>query len=738
MTEISSASTVTEQVGALARALVSGVQTAALYPPDHPQVATVVAHLHATVQRLDAMQGFTVGVAPDTLMLDGKATDQPDTYVTEAACLLHERDIVRVTFSSQIKARSLQSLLSLLALDIAGLRARGGAAKAWLEDGDGAILIEQIDYHEVLRDHDTTRPESDQDEMWVHLVRSVGRRDASLSEAEQARLLEIAGDAGAIQRLANSAIADHRTPDGSPLVTTQASAVLATYQHLRNIVSVMAPERSEELARNLAASTADLDPRVVVEMMRSGQRDEGDEDVVRGLGEAFDEEQVAQLLATTLALDGKASERLAEVFDTIVPDPERKDRVVALTKSMLNDGDFGSQQRFEALWTSVDSLVVSHDERPFVSSEYRQALDTATTRGESMAATAPLPPELGDWMETVEPENVRDLSVTLLSDLLRLETGAARASELTTDMQAMAEDLLLAGEYAEALRLADSLAERATATGAAGRVACRRALDELGACTALRDSVGLLSELGDVEIDEVRALCRRIGAAAVESLHATLMFEKKTRARVRGSEMIVSFGAAAVGRLAPLVTHEQWFVQRNAAEVLGRIGVPASVPLLQPLLRGVDPRVLREAVVALAAIDDPGAARAIHTVLRSSTGEGRQAVIDALIDASDARVVPLLARILDESQALGRDHTLSLETLDALGKLRDEAAVPAVARVMRQWRWFARRRNRALKTTAVGTLHRIGTAAATAALTEAARTGDRLLRRIVSLHATGN
>ena len=65
MTEISSASTVTEQVGALTRALVSGVQTAALYPPDHPQIATVVAHLHATVQRLDAMQGFTVGVAPD-------------------------------------------------------------------------------------------------------------------------------------------------------------------------------------------------------------------------------------------------------------------------------------------------------------------------------------------------------------------------------------------------------------------------------------------------------------------------------------------------------------------------------------------------------------------------------------------------------------------------------------------------------------------------------------------------
>lgn len=46
------------------------MQTASLYPPDHPQVATLVEQVHAAVRRLDEIERFTVGVAPDTLLLD--------------------------------------------------------------------------------------------------------------------------------------------------------------------------------------------------------------------------------------------------------------------------------------------------------------------------------------------------------------------------------------------------------------------------------------------------------------------------------------------------------------------------------------------------------------------------------------------------------------------------------------------------------------------------------------------
>jgi hypothetical protein len=45
--------------------------------------------------------------------------------------------------------------------------------------------------------------------------------------------------------------------------------------------------------------------------------------------------------------------------------------------------------------------------------------------------------------------------------------------------------------------------------------------------------------------------------------------------------------------------------------------------------------------------------------------------------------------------------------------------------------WFGRRKLRALKTKSVGALVRIGTPKAAGALDEGARTGDRMLKKII-------
>jgi len=77
-------------------------------------------------------------------------------------------------------------------------------------------------------------------------------------EATQNRLLEISGDVVAIGELANDVIAPHHTSDGSPMLTSQAAAVIAAYHHLVGIVDVLSPERRSEVMQNLAAATGQL------------------------------------------------------------------------------------------------------------------------------------------------------------------------------------------------------------------------------------------------------------------------------------------------------------------------------------------------------------------------------------------------------------------------------------------------------------------------------------------------
>ncbi len=76
-------------------------------------------------------------------------------------------------------------------------------------------------------------------------------------------------------------------------------------------------------------------------------------------------------------------------------------------------------------------------------------------------------------------------------------------------------------------------------------------------------------------------------------------------------------------------------------------------------------------------------------MLKATTGEARAAVISALVGLKDARVVPMLARILQDSDPFGDDNPLVLETLTALASMRDDRAMAPIAALARQDEWLA-------------------------------------------------
>ena len=117
-------------------------------------------------------------------------------------------------------------------------------------------------------------------------------------------------------------------------------------------------------------------------------------------------------------------------------------------------------------------------------------------------------------------------------------------------------------------------------------------------------------------------------------------------------------------------------------------------------------------------------------MLRAATGEVRRAVVEALVAERDPRVVPMLVRILEESQPLGPDHDVVLETLEALGTVGTDAAIPALLTMARRRKFFGGRKLRALKDRSVDTLARLGTAKSREALKQAAAQGDGYLRKI--------
>ena len=712
---------------ALARSLSAAARNWALYPPEHPAVDSSVRRFAEAVRQSTSGAAFAFAITPKTLLIAGipLPEEQP---VAEAARLLHDHDLLQITFLGDPPVEALQAFLTVLSTPADDLRRDGGPAAAWEHGGHSSIVLEQIDYEKLLEDREVDTPLEDRhDDIWRSLVNTIVQGGAAFDEAQQARLLEISRSVFEIGDLAEAVAAPKCSFDGSPLITTQAATVLAVFRHLAGIVSVMEPDRLPDVMRNVASATSNLDPHVVLQMM---QTDDGspDSSVANAIASSFDDEKVAQLLATALARDGRASARLAQVFDVIAPDAERKQRVLTMTRSMLSEQDFGKTGQFRAVWSSMEELLLGYDETPYVSAAYQASLEGAGARGD-MLAGRDLPPELPEWVDSLGQDNVRSLSVQLVADLLRIEDNADRSADIARDMTALLEDLFLAGDFDNALLVLREL--KAASTRKIAPAAARAALASTGESAGLRDAATMLGELDEKSLNAFAACCEMIGPTTVRSLHPVLQSESETPAYTRARDLIRKYGAAAVGHLAPLVDDNRWFVQRNAAALLGITRSADAVPPLQSLLRRTDARVLRQAVTALAGIDDPAAARAIQTVLRAATGENRAAVVEALVAERDPRVVPMLSRILTESDPFGEDHETILGALDAVRQLGNEQAVAPIVTLMKKKKFFQRKKARAFKTASVRALVAIGTPKAKAALDEAAKAGDGLLKTIV-------
>jgi HEAT repeat protein len=720
---------VTRKASDAARALTVGLRAWSLYPSDHPALAMAVDRLVRVTADVTRDGPLMLLVTPQSLLIDGTALDHTDPIVAECARTLYELDILQLSFISPSSDPVIRKLLGSLTIERTERRTRGGPASIWAEHGASSIVVEQIDYRELLEREGDPGP-ARRDQMWQSIVRSIVAGRRTFTEGEQSRLLEIAHDAAAVGELADDCRQAYCSSDGSPLLTTQAATVLAVYRHLAATVRVLEPERADEVLNKFALATSSLEPALALEVLQAQDAADELQPITAALKRAFDEQQVALLLARAMARAGGATRRLAQILDTLAPDEERRERVLKMADKLLTERDFGATRPLADIRASLEELLLKYDESPYVSDAYRQSMNTASDRATEMAARD-LPPELGEWVATLGHDNVRHLSGQLLIDLMNLETDDARAAELAGDMSTFAQEVLIAGAYEEACRMVAALRAAMRRPAPIAPDALRDALQRVAHSEALREVVTMLGEIGAAQLAHVTALCRHLGPKSARALMGVLHLEHGGAQGDRAADILVSLGPEAIAEIGQGIDDKRWWIQRNLAQVLGRIGTAAAVPPLQVLLKKADARVLPTVLKGLSRIDDPAAARAIHTVLRAVNGHAREVVVATLVGLRDLRVVPMIARIIDESDVLGRDFDLVLQSLDAIASFKDDRAVRPITTAAGKRRWLAPRRTRRMRERAVHALAAIGSRAALNALDAMRLEGDWHLRRVV-------
>ncbi|HEY6362079.1 MAG TPA: HEAT repeat domain-containing protein [Vicinamibacterales bacterium] len=696
-----------------ARTCKAAVRSVSLYPATHPAIQSSLVRVVAAAARLTTSGDVTLTVHPDLLVIDGKAPSRPDAAIVELASLFHDRLIGSLTIDQAADARDWHALLGLLGRTPDDLMGGGGIGKAWVASGRDHFEIREIDYAEVLRE----RAGGDKAE-WSRIIAHCLQSDAAtLDDRAIASMIEVFRDPARLREFIDTL---QETPDaGGATIGARAAALIQLLRRALEVASKRGPQEAERILETVA----DAAPRLTPEMMLALA---GERTVVDRMGDA----RVASFVANSVVNERGATERLAQAFQALVAESEHQERLLELAKAEASETPLGAEGGFEELWQSAASMLTSYTDEKYVSADYGRELSGARTQAIEVDRVSDDPPErVQEWLASVSDSAVRQLDLSLLQDLLRLENEPSKWEAVATTAVVEVERRVLLGEVSDAQRLVDAIVTEKGEGGREGLASpAESALNQLASGPLVRNIVTCLRKSEEGDADPLNRLCQAIGPRIARPLAESLAVEDNDRVILRLRELLLAFGAAGRQSVERLKNSMNPAVRRMAIDLLRVFGGREALPELASMLDDADPQVQRESIRAIVQIATHDAYAVLERALVAGS-TSRDTVLQELIGLRDDKVIPLLCYVLTHTAPRGKLVAVHARIIEALGGLSaHKESTRTLRTVLHRGEWWAPYRTAALRQAAATALRRIGAPETLEVLEDAVAHGSRGVR----------
>jgi hypothetical protein len=610
-----------------ARACKAAARAVSLYPGAHPAIGGSLSRLVSAAGRLTSDGHVVCSVHPDILAIHGEAPVRPDPAIGELAALLHERLIGELTIHREADAEDWRALLLLLARAPEDLIAQGGIGTAWAGSGRSHFEIREIDYAEVLRER-----AGGEKAQWDRIIALCLQGDTSgLDDRALGSLLDCLSDP---QRFGE--LLEHFQKSESVETVSVSMRLAALLQLMRTALEAAQarnPAAAEPALQTMADSCARLTPEMMLAMLGSRQSSNAaDAQMANDLMQRMSDQTVASFVARSVTAESGATERLAHALEVLVPEAERKGRILELAHDEARQSDAGQEEGFEQLWQSAADMLTSYSDASFVSDEYGKELTAARAQALEVERVSDDPPErVQAWVATVSEPALQDLDLNLLRDLLRIEHDPSLWEGMASIVVGEIERRTLLGDAPSAHALAEALVKETTADGRpALRAVATRSVERLAAGPLVKHVGASLRKVEDVEVEFLNRLCHTIGAGVVRPLAELLAVDENPRSTRRLRELLLGFGAAGRQSVEKLKNSPNPAVRRTAIDLLRAFGGQEALPELVSMLNDADPQVQRESIRAIVQIGTNNAYAVLQRVLAGKSAT-RETVLQELL-----------------------------------------------------------------------------------------------------------
>jgi HEAT repeat protein len=344
------------------------------------------------------------------------------------------------------------------------------------------------------------------------------------------------------------------------------------------------------------------------------------------------------------------------------------------------------------------------------------------------------PDELEGLRKEVESETAPSFVfsvIDILFEILALEKSPQPYQETTGILQKLLDALITLGEFQKASELLTrvNIILNTYELKDWQVDAIRQLSDKAGEPQRIEKIGKILDKGEEIRLEEISNYLTLLKPNSIQPLIKVLGELNNSRARRMLCEVLIEIGKGNMELIIPFIDDHRWFLVRNIAYILGRMGKESALPTIQKALNHEEARVRREAIQALGIIGSSKAFDLLGKALNDQDDRNRSMVALNLARVGKKASLPALLEVVQAKDFSKRDSAEIKAFFDAIGMVGSNDAIKPLEKLLEQKSWFGMGKKDEIRLRAASALALIGTAEARSILEAGRNAKDENIRQ---------
>lgn len=344
------------------------------------------------------------------------------------------------------------------------------------------------------------------------------------------------------------------------------------------------------------------------------------------------------------------------------------------------------------------------------------------------------PDELEGLRKEVESETAPSFVfsvIDILFEILALEKSPQPYQETTGILQKLLDALITLGEFQKASELLTrvNIILNTYELKDWQVDAIRQLSDKAGEPQRIEKIGKILDKGEEIRLEEVSNYLTLLKPNSIQPLIKVLGELNNSKARRMLCEVLIEIGKGNMELIIPFIDDHRWFLVRNIAYILGRMGKESALPTIQKALNHEEARVRREAIQALGIIVSSKAFDLLGKALNDQDDRNRSMAALNLARVGKKASLPALLEVVQAKDFSKRDSAEIKAFFDAIGMVGSNDAIKPLEKLLEQKSWFGMGKKDEIRLRAASALALIGTAEARSILEAGRNSKDENIRQ---------